>query len=111
MTWWYKGDVERNYNFSYDNLLRIISADYFENGTASDKFKVSVVSYDKHGNITQLKRWGKSTSSNVFYLIDDLSLSYDGNQLVKVQDSATDPLYAGTFNFVKDSDAVATEYI
>lgn len=110
MTWWCKGDVERSYNFSYDNLSHIISADYFENSAASDKFNIPTISYDKHGNITQLKRCGKSTSSNVFDLIDDLSLTYNGNQLIRVQDAATDPLYSGAFNFVNGSDD-ATEYV
>ena len=44
-------------------------------------------------------------------MIDNLTLTYDGNQLKNVADAATDPLYNGVFNFVDESKGSGTEYI
>ncbi|MFV0545962.1 MAG: hypothetical protein ACK5ND_07150 [Bacteroides sp.] len=64
--------------------------------------------YDPHGNITALKRFGRINDS--YKAIDDLTLSYKGNQLVKVDDYT--PLYkiSELTNF-KDGVNEATEYI
>ena len=64
--------------------------------------------YDKHGNITGLKRYGQTGQSS-YGLIDDLSLTYTGNQLKKVTDSATSSAYANGFEF-KDGVNLDTEY-
>ena len=66
--------------------------------------------YDRNGNILGLKCSGKSSSS-AYGIIDNLTLTYDGNQLKNVTDAATDPLYNGVFNFVDESKGSGTEYI
>ncbi|MFV0545146.1 MAG: type IV secretion protein Rhs, partial [Bacteroides sp.] len=49
-------------------------------------FSTSYV-YDSHGNITALKRSGRTGTSS-YGAIDDLTLSYQGNQLITVEDAA-----------------------
>ncbi|MCS2767146.1 hypothetical protein NXV33_22485 [Bacteroides thetaiotaomicron] len=47
--------------------------------TNTNHFNEQVTGYDKHGNITGLKRYGQTGQSS-YGLIDDLSLTYTGNQ-------------------------------
>lgn len=98
MTWqlWKSNNEEyqnysRGYTYSYDDKSQLINARYFEgndNSYAPDNaFFSSDYQYDKHGNMLSLLRMG-----NVDYIgdeggtIDDLQLSYIGNQLQKVTD-------------------------
>ena len=68
-----------------------------------------LIDYDKVGNITTLKRYGKS--DNGFGLIDNLSYVYNNNQLMKVTDTADSSVtYYGAFHFVDGADA-ETEYV
>ena len=53
-------------------------------------------------------RYGKQNSG--YGLIDSLTLTYNGNQLKKVTDTASDPLYLGAFHF-QDGGNVAVEYL
>ena len=53
-------------------------------------------------------RYGKQNSG--YGLIDSLTLTYNGNQLKKVTDTASDPLYQGAFHF-QDGGNVAVEYL
>ena len=73
----------KTYDFSYDNLNRLTQANYAD-GT---KYDVSY-SYDLNGNINSLTRYGKK-ADETFALIDNLSYDYDGNQLIKVDDAAS----------------------
>lgn len=66
------------YNYNYDESSRLIEAHYSGGNSGSD-YSVDLVSYDKNGNILQLKR----------HDIDDLSYTYDGNQLLSVADAGT----------------------
>ena len=66
--------------------------------------------YDRNGNILGLKRSGKNSSS-AYGMIDNLTLTYDGNQLKNVTDAATDPLYNGVFNFTDENKGSGTEYL
>jgi hypothetical protein len=60
--------VERNYNYSYDALNRIIDANYFGGNLTRDgapgldgvteNYSMGDVVYDKNGNITKLSRSG-----------------------------------------------------
>ena len=61
------------------------------------------------GNITGLKRYGQ-TGLDSYGLIDDLTLNYDGNQLRKVTDNATNTAYNNNFEF-KDGINLDVEYI
>ena len=51
------------------------------NAWAQQKGKLSMW-YDKHGNILTMIRYGKQNSG--YGLIDSLTLTYNGNQLKKV---------------------------
>ncbi len=59
-------------------------------------------------NIKTLQRQGKQDSD--YGLIDDLAYTYTGNQLIKVTDAVSGPLYNGAFHFMDGAD-VATEYV
>ena len=101
----------RNYQYSYDKLNRLTSANYSEGSapfTNANRFNEQVTGYDKQGNITGLKRYGQTGQSS-YGVIDNLSLTYTGNQLKKVTDSATSSAYADGFEF-KDGDNQEIEY-
>ena len=104
---WQTGSLLRGYTFGYDGFSRLIQANYHEAGNASTKYATSYT-YDKMGNMLSLERYGRR-DDNTFGLIDDVEFTYDGNQLVKADDDATDPTYAGAFNFVDGTDTT-TEY-
>ena len=112
---WDVGDSNpRTYNFTYDNLNRLKSAvlrDFLihPNGNVSQRlnaYSVNIGEYDKHGNIRSLVRRGYTGVESLNTpehcdIIDNLSLSYNGNQLVSVaDDSPYDPVYHGAMHFV-----------
>ncbi|BDS09819.1 RHS repeat-associated core domain-containing protein [Aureispira anguillae] len=90
------------YDYSYDNLDRLVNADYTEFLESStpmlpvyqrpNHFSVHNISYDLMGNITGLQRRGTLAvlgTSLTNGLMDDLSYSYANNQLLAVQDAAS----------------------
>ena len=79
-------EAPRSYCFGYDNLSRLTHAGYIEANKPTANFSTSYA-YDSHGNITTLKRFGRTGVSS-YSTIDDLTLSYQGNQLIKVEDAA-----------------------
>lgn len=89
MDWKVANDKNRGYNFSYDNLSRLTGADYLEGNVVSDKFNTSYC-YDKHGNMLSLSRHG-NVGTSTYGIVDDLTLGYNGNQLVSVEDKGTNP--------------------
>ena len=95
-------DALRGYNFLYDGLSRLVKADYQENGTPSDHYGTSYT-YDAMGNILSLHRNGLH-NNNTFDEIDNLTYTYEGNQLIKVDDSAQDPIYKDCFDFKDGAD-------
>ena len=112
MTWKTTNDAaERGYKFTYDGLSRLKDAIYGEGATLGNNpnsFNEQVTGYDKQGNILGLKRYGQ-TSATVCGLIDNLTMTYNGNQLKKVTDSAVSPVYGSGFDF-KDGANQVTEY-
>ena len=74
------------------------SADYMEAGETSSNYKIEKVSYDKHGNILLLKRYGK-TSETDYGIADLLTLTYTGNQLINVKDNGVDILINESADF------------
>ena len=110
MNWLVTGDKTRGYAFSYDGLSRITSANYLENGSASNNYKVPSITYDKHGNIKTLERWGKTSSGSNFAAVDKLTMEHDGNQLKTVAETGTSVLIAESFDFKSYKDSVA-EYL
>ena len=111
MTWRTDALTTRGYRFSYDGLSRLKDAVYGEGSSLSDnsnRFDEQVTAYDKMGNILGLKRYGQ-TASSTYGLIDELSLSYDGNQLQAVNDNSVNSVYANGFEF-KDGAKRDVEY-
>ena len=108
MTW--KADTEtttHGYQFSYDNLNRMLTAAYSD-GTNADRFTEKVTSYDKNGNILGLHRYGQTGASS-YGLIDNLTFTLEGNQLNRVDDASTATAYNNGFEF-KDAVKQANEY-
>ncbi|MCD8078858.1 MAG: DUF6443 domain-containing protein [Bacteroides sp.] len=103
----------RGYKFAYDGLDRLTTATYGEGTSIStnpNRFDEKVTLYDKNGNIKKLEQRGK-TSTTAYGVIDNLTFTHTGNQLLNVSDAATDPTYAGNFNFVDGNKGTGTEYI
>jgi len=101
MSWQVGNDVNKGYAFGYNSLGMLTSAEYGE-GTGlyeSNGNYDEYLSYDKMGNVLMLLRYGLQDGGQ-YGLIDNLSYGYNGNQLLKVDDSASGPYYAGAFHFV-----------
>ena len=77
-------------------------ATYLENNTANSRYTTRYV-YDSMGNITTLWRYGLR-DNNTYGLIDNLSYTYNGNQLVTVTDGRSGPDYSGAFHFSDGAD-------
>lgn len=106
MTWQNRGSSAQRYNYIYDDASRLIRSSYTV-GNSSNRYSTQY-SYDCMGNITSLKRNGLLDDSS-YGLIDDLTLSYNGNQLMSVSDDGDDPTYNNVWNFMDGADS-ATEY-
>ena len=99
---------KRGYTFSYDGMSRLTSAGYLENGKLNNHFSTSY-KYDIMGNILTLRREGLLDSGD-YGTIDDLTYSYEGNQVVKIDDAADEsPSYSGAMHF-RDAANEETEY-
>ena len=92
------GSLYKQYNFKYDNASRLLSATYSESSNTNKKFDTQY-KYNTMGNITSIKRYGLQDGGK-YELIDDLTLTYSGNRLVKVKDAVSDPTYKNAWNFV-----------
>ena len=80
-------EVLRRYSYQYDQLDRLLKGTYSEVSVSvprNDFFNESQT-YDSNGNIMSLKRYAPHGSTTPV-LIDNLSYTYSGNQLHKVQD-------------------------
>ena len=110
MSWKTGSETLRGYRFGYDGLSRMTKAEYLLNGSLSDSYKVPSITYDKHGNITALQRWGKTSSG--YGLVDNLTMGYNGNQLQYVTDAAvkTPDVAAGLNDFRDASSLTWGEY-
>ncbi|GAB6009972.1 DUF6443 domain-containing protein, partial [Dysgonomonas reticulitermitis] len=78
---WKQDNQTRKYTYTYDNLSRLKTAAY--TGIGSEQYGTSY-SYDKHGNIKTLQRYGKKDAGNgstSFGLVDNLTMDHIGNQL------------------------------
>ena len=108
MSWNVSGDsFTRGYAFRYDDLSKLIGASYLVNGVANNNYK-TLYSHDKHGNITTIQRYGQTTAS-AYGLIDNLQMTYSGNQLLKVEDAVGTISLAESADF-KNYSNQATEY-
>ena len=88
----------QTYTFNYDDLNRLTAANY----SPQQKYNVWL-SYDLNGNILSLKRAGEIEQKSrspigeppvpgppLYSLIDDLTYTYNGNQLTSVADAVGD---------------------
>ena len=86
----------------------LTAAGYLENGKPNNHFSTSY-KYDIMGNILTLRREGLLDSGD-YGTIDDLTYSYEGNQVVKIDDAADEsPSYSGAMHF-RDAANEETEY-
>ena len=101
------------YRYAYDGLDRLIAANY----TGIDNCNHSCLyAYDCMGNATSIKRYGITdridlggTTSCSYGVIDDVTLTYNGNRLVCADDAADALVYEGAMDF-HDGANEQTEY-
>jgi hypothetical protein len=89
----------QNTAISHQNRIRENTADHY----------TERISFDKNSNITSLVRYGKQ-SSTTYGKIDDLTYTYNGNQLKAISDNAPTPTISESFDF-KDGANTQTEYL
>ncbi len=90
-----KNPGQRVYTYHYDNVNRLLQADYAEKeGSAwlqNNHYRVFDLGYDANGNILSLKRngmipgegdYGETRSG--YGLVDDLNYFYNGNRLINL---------------------------
>lgn len=81
---------ERAYNYGYDGLNRLKTANHIVNNSnndtaINDPFDVEIPEYDLNGNIKRLVRKGEAGAN-----MDNLTYDYEGNRLLAVADSGND---------------------
>ncbi|HEY4111431.1 DUF6443 domain-containing protein, partial [Puia sp.] len=97
MVWKSAGDqIERKYDFTYDNVSRLTGAAYLDNQSGWGKsvmdFTVDSLGYDANGNILSMYQHGFKLGSPTG-LIDQLTYTYqpNSNKLAQVADGVNDP--------------------
>ena len=106
-----KDNVLRVYDFAYDGLNRLEESTYAEGAGMSqnkNRYSEKILSFSPNGSIECLQRYGKK-NNGTFGLIDDLTYSYNGNQIKAISDKAGSLLYNGSFDF-KDGANADVEY-
>ena len=102
-----KDHVLRGYDFAYDGLNRLEESTYAEGEDMNqnkNRYSENVLSYSANGSIERLQRYGKK-NNGTFGLIDDLTYSYNGNQVKAISDKAGSLLYYGSFDFKDGANA------
>ena len=95
----------------YDGLNRLEESTYAEGEDMNqnkNRYSENVLSYSANGSIERLQRYGKK-NNGTFGLIDDLTYSYNGNQIKAISEKAGSLLYNGSFDF-KDGANADVEY-
>lgn len=108
MEWKVADDKERGYDFRYDGLSRLTDACYVQYGIRTGQYDTRYA-YDLNGNITALQRNGKTTEDG-YGLTDKLTMTLDGNRLVRVDDASGLSVPDGGFEF-RDGARLAKEYL
>lgn len=110
----FNGKKIQGYLYKYDNLSRLVQADYGEESLLNiNKGRYSSqYSYDKHGNALTIMRNGLIEPGE-YGEIDNLTLTYYGNQLKQIEEnSSNDPLISTSYDFKDYSgDAENPEYV
>ena len=89
---WTQNGNTRTYTYGYDGLERLKSAAYSGSGNFATAY-----TYDKSGNMKTLQRYNSS-------LIDNLTYTYSGNRITKVEDAT------GNAAGFKNGSTATTEY-
>ena len=92
----------QGYNLKYDDAGRLYSAAYGsgDNLTSYPDYFSEDMEYDCNGNVTRLRRSGlKNNLNGSFGLVDNLFMTYTGNRLTSVRDSASHLSYANATDF------------
>ena len=97
MNWQSDDKKSRTYAFNYDNLSRLTASTYSQTDNLGANFSDSC-RYDMHGNVTSIIRYGR-TGTTSFGLIDNLTMNYKGNQLIKAEDTAPTPQFNNLTDF------------
>lgn len=101
--WWTAGSTDiMAYEYSYDEINRIDSADYTESVDGSwspELYYETSYTYDRNGNINTLSR-----RNSLGVEIDNLSYDYTGNKIDKVTDSGTDDGFLDGFDSMSIND-------
>lgn len=95
----------RGFIYNYDGLDRLTAAVYKEGKGLDDTPAIDyseTFTYDENSNITALTRKGRHHRSP--RTIDNLTFVYEGNQLMKITDSASNNLLSGSFDFKDGAD-------
>ncbi|WP_297337923.1 DUF6443 domain-containing protein [Algoriphagus sp.] len=94
--WKGKDDIKRIYNYTYDPVNRLKTANYSVPSATSQngRYNLSNINYDYNGNITSMNRSNQLTSTT-FGLVDQLTYTYpgNGNKLTQVADALSSTGY------------------
>lgn len=124
-------EIDSKRYFTYDGFGRLIKSEYREEAMREEPVDRPVIylnepqystlySYDLNSNIISLQREGLISSIPLdenegayrqwnYGVMDDLTITLNGNQLKKVTDSAEEVVYANAFEF-NDATDLDTEY-
>ena len=94
----YPTSQKRAYRYTYDNANRLTLAEYYDGDNKTDHY-TEKAEYDSNGNATRIIRHGMTSKG--FGIMDNLTVSYHGNQLSSVSEAADDYNAAGSFEYKK----------
>ncbi|MGD1840300.1 MAG: DUF6443 domain-containing protein, partial [Thermonemataceae bacterium] len=99
LAWRTQGDALRKYKYEYSDLRQLNSALYSDqDAETNQQYSVRNLTYDANGNLLTLKRKGLTDDLDGTYGdTDDLTYTYEGNQLVAVEDAITTDGALGDF--------------
>jgi RHS repeat-associated protein len=101
---WGQAGKTRKYDFTYDNLSRLKAATYTGDGNFNTAY-----SYDKHGNMLTLQRYGM-TAAATYGIIDNLTMTYTGNQMKAVSDAVDEIPLNTSMDFKDYTKGTGVEY-
>lgn len=93
-------NMERRYSFYYDGLNRLKGTGYWDE---EFNFYDTNYDYDKMGNLLSLSRWGTMEAREDFAKVDDLSFTYNGNQVKSIDDSTEDYITYTPLDFIDNA--------
>ena len=96
------------FHYTYDGLNRLTESKYSSSTPLRRGLYNEEMTYNKMGGITQLKRYDFSPYSSAPRLIDDLAITYAGNQLKRVTEGRTGDPDEG---FIAGSNITGDHYV